>query len=91
MKLAFSHKRTLCFGWNTLRHRWEDNIKLDPNEIGCEEGLKWFKLAQVIDRSWLSMIEEITFLFYYKNSNSFEDYLRCDAVYSVRSLPTFQK
>lgn len=27
------------------RHRWEDNIKMNVNEIGCE-GLVWFRLVQ---------------------------------------------
>jgi hypothetical protein len=28
------------------RHRWEDNIKMDLQEVGCE-GKDWFELPQV--------------------------------------------
>jgi hypothetical protein len=28
-----------------LRHRWEDNIKMDPREIGIN-GANWIQLAQ---------------------------------------------
>jgi hypothetical protein len=31
------------------RHRWEDNIKMDLQEVGCE-GTAWIKLAQGRDR-----------------------------------------
>jgi len=31
------------------RHRWEDNIKMDLQEVGCG-GLDWIKLAQDKDR-----------------------------------------
>ena len=27
------------------RHRWEDNIKMDLQEVGCE-GVDWIELAQ---------------------------------------------
>jgi len=31
------------------RHRWEDNIKMDLQEVGCV-GVDWIELAQ--DRDW---------------------------------------
>jgi hypothetical protein len=31
------------------RHRWEDNIKMDLQEVGCG-GMDWIKLAQEGDR-----------------------------------------
>jgi hypothetical protein len=31
------------------RHRWEDNIKMDFQELGCE-GMYWIELAQDRDR-----------------------------------------
>jgi len=31
------------------RHRWEDNIKVDLQEVGCG-GIDWIELAQVWDR-----------------------------------------
>jgi hypothetical protein len=34
------------------RHRWEDNIKMDPRTIGCED-VDWIHLAQDAYR-WLA-------------------------------------
>ena len=31
------------------RRRWEDNIKIDPHEVGCG-GMDWIELAQDRDR-----------------------------------------
>jgi hypothetical protein len=31
------------------RHRWEDNIKMDPQKVGCR-GMAWIELAQDRDR-----------------------------------------
>jgi len=33
------------------RHRWEDNIKMDLQEVGCG-GMDWIKLGQDRDRWW---------------------------------------
>ena len=33
------------------RHRWEDNIKMDLEEVGCGV-IDWIKLAQDRDRWW---------------------------------------
>ena len=33
------------------RHRWEANIKMDLQEVGCE-GMNWNKLAEDRDRWW---------------------------------------
>jgi len=33
------------------RCRWEDNIKMDLHEMGCE-GMDWIELAQDRDRGW---------------------------------------
>jgi len=33
------------------RYRWEYNIKMDLQELGCE-GMDWIKLAQDRDRWW---------------------------------------
>jgi len=33
------------------RHRWEDNIKMDLQEMGCG-GMDWIELAQDRDRWW---------------------------------------
>jgi len=33
------------------RRRWEDNIKMDLQEVGCE-GMDWIDLAQDGDRWW---------------------------------------
>jgi hypothetical protein len=34
-----------------LRHRWEDNIRTDLQEVGCG-GMDWIGLAQDRDRWW---------------------------------------
>jgi hypothetical protein len=31
------------------RHRWEDNIKMDLQEVGCR-GMDWIEMAQDRDR-----------------------------------------
>jgi hypothetical protein len=46
-------KSTLNFVWKTsweyitwgLRHRWEDNIKINQTNIGCKD-VNWIELAQ---------------------------------------------
>jgi len=43
-------KRTL----GRPRHTWEDNIKLDLQEVGCG-GMNWIELAQDRDRWWVYM------------------------------------
>ena len=37
-----------------LRHRWDDNIKMDLQEVGCE-GMDWIDLAQDRDK-WLAHV-----------------------------------
>jgi len=39
------------------RHRWEDNIKLDLQEVGCR-GMDCFELAQDRDR-WRALVNAI--------------------------------
>ena len=39
------------------RHRWEDNIKMDLQEVGCG-GMDWIKLAQVRDR-WRALVNAV--------------------------------
>jgi len=34
------------------RHRWEDNIKMDHQEMGWGGGMDWINLAQDRDRWW---------------------------------------
>jgi len=33
------------------RHRWEDNIKMDHQEVG-REGMDWIDLVQDVDKWW---------------------------------------
>ena len=40
-----------------LRHRWEDNIKMDLQEVGCG-GMDWIKLAQDRDR-WRALLNAV--------------------------------
>jgi hypothetical protein len=39
------------------RRRWEDNIKLDLQEVGCG-GMDWIKLAQDRDR-WQALVSTV--------------------------------
>jgi len=39
------------------RRRWEDNIKLDLEEVGCA-GMDWIKLAQDKDR-WRALVSAV--------------------------------
>jgi hypothetical protein len=36
----------------TPRHRWEDNINMDLQEVGCG-GVDWIELAEDRDRWWV--------------------------------------
>jgi len=36
------------------KHRWEDNIKMDLQEVGCG-GMDWIELAQERDR-WQALV-----------------------------------
>ena len=40
------------------RRRWEDNIKMDLQEVGCG-GMDWIELAQDRD-SWLVLVNAVT-------------------------------
>jgi len=39
------------------RHRWEDNIKMDLQEVGCG-GMDWMELAQDRDR-WRALLNAV--------------------------------
>jgi hypothetical protein len=39
------------------RHRWEDNIKIDLQEMGCE-GMDWIDVAQDRDR-WGAVVNAV--------------------------------
>ena len=39
------------------RHRWEGNIKIDHQEVGCE-GMDWVELAQDRDR-WRALVTAV--------------------------------
>ena len=39
------------------RHRWEDNIKMDLQEVGCG-GMDWIDVAQDRDR-WLALVNAV--------------------------------
>jgi hypothetical protein len=37
--------------WGRPRHRWEDNMKMDLQEVGCG-GIDWIEMAQDRERWW---------------------------------------
>jgi hypothetical protein len=39
------------------RRRWEDNIKMDLQEVGCG-GMDWIELAQARDR-WRALVNAV--------------------------------
>jgi len=39
------------------RYRWEDNIKMDLQEVGCG-GMNWIKLAEYRDR-WQALVNAV--------------------------------
>ena len=39
------------------RHRWEDNIKMDLREVGCDPG-EWRALAEDMDQ-WLAYVRAV--------------------------------
>jgi len=39
------------------RRRWEDNIKMDLQEVGCV-GMDWIELAQDRDR-WMGLVNAV--------------------------------
>jgi hypothetical protein len=39
------------------RRRWEDNIKMDRQEVGCE-GMDWIELAQDRNR-WRALVNAV--------------------------------
>jgi hypothetical protein len=40
-----------------LRRRWEDNIKADLQELGCE-GMDWIELSKDTDR-WRTLVNAV--------------------------------
>ena len=40
-----------------LRRRWENNIKMDLQAVGCE-GVDWIELAQDMDR-WRTLVNAV--------------------------------
>jgi hypothetical protein len=39
------------------RHRWEDNIRIDLREVGCE-GVNWINVAQDRDQ-WRAVVNKV--------------------------------
>ena len=51
------------------RRRWEDNIKIDPHEIGCG-GRDWIELSQDSDR-WRALVNAVMNLRVPQNPGNF--------------------
>jgi hypothetical protein len=43
--------------WRT-RHKWEEDIKVELQEVGCG-GMDWIKLAQDRDRRWRALVNAV--------------------------------
>ena len=50
------------------RHRWEDNIKINLQEVGCG-GMDWIELVQVRDRWWVLVNAVMNFRVPYNAGN----------------------
>jgi len=51
------------------RHRWENNIKMDLQEVGCG-GMDWIELARDRDR-WRALVNAVMNLRFPKNAEKF--------------------
>ena len=51
------------------RHRWEDNIKMDLQEMRCE-GMNWIELAEDRD-SWRALVNAVMNLWVPYNAGNF--------------------
>jgi len=51
------------------RRRWDDNIKMDFQEVGCG-GMEWIELAQDKDR-WRAFVNAIKNLRFPQNAENF--------------------
>jgi hypothetical protein len=58
-------KRPFC----RHRRRWEDNIKIDLQEVGCE-GMDWIDVAQDMDR-WRALVNAVMNLPVQYNAGNF--------------------
>jgi hypothetical protein len=55
----YSHKDTASYPTKP-RHRWQDNIKMDLQEVGCES-MDWIDVAQNRHR-WQALVNAVTCL-----------------------------
>jgi hypothetical protein len=51
------------------RRRWEDNIKMDLQELGCE-GMDWIEMTHDMDR-WWALVNTVMNLRVLKNAGKF--------------------
>jgi hypothetical protein len=63
------------------RHRWEDNIKMDLQEVG-RGGMDWIELAQVRDR-WRALVNAVMNLWVPHNVGTFLTSLRICVLYDL--------
>jgi hypothetical protein len=77
------------------RHRWEDNIKMDLQEVGCG-GMDWIELAR--DRyRWWALVDAVMNLWVPLNAGNFltscklVSYSRRTLLHGVRSMKSKNK
>ena len=58
------------------RNKWEDNIKMDLQEVGCG-GMDWTELAQDWDR-WRALVNAVMNLWVHHTCQSITLCWRCD-------------
>jgi hypothetical protein len=57
LKVIFCSKCCAVNGTFSARRRWEDNIKMDLQEVGCG-GMDWIELAEDRDR-WRALVNAV--------------------------------
>ena len=68
-RIELKHEFENCRPLGRPRRRWEDNIKMDIQEVGCG-GMDYIELAQDRDR-WRALVKAVMNLRVPKNAGNF--------------------